>query len=290
MDNGPYNPYANRDVETPLTNLDAFFSLLKCIVGTGILAMPKAFFYAGILGGVILTIVTTMVLMYGMHLLIKCMVESARQQEIPYCTYSESMTYAFSVGPSWCKRWSRWFGFMVNLVLALSHYGIAVVYILFVAKNVQQLIHYHFSFYGLEIFVAVVGMLLLPLFMVRQLKYLVPLNVLSNVLMYVGFLLIFYYLFRGLPPIADRRMFGAFEELLEFFGIALFAVTSVGVMLAIESKMATPEKYIGCFGILNIAATIVVFSNLLFGILGFWRYGDEIRGSVTLNLPTDTVF
>ncbi|EDW78864.2 uncharacterized protein Dwil_GK12488 [Drosophila willistoni] len=178
---------------------------------------------------------------------------------------------------------------MVDLVLALSHYGVAVVYILFVAKNVQQLIHYHFSYYSLEIFVAVVGILLLPLFMVRQLKYLVPLNVLSNVLMYMGFLLIFYYLFRGLPSMSDRKMIGAFDELLEFFGIVFFAVTSVGVMLAIESKMATPEKYIGCFGILNIAAVIVVFSNLLFGVLGFWRYGDEIRSSVTLNLPSDTV-
>lgn len=56
-------------------------------------------------------------------------------------------------------------------------------------------------------------------------------------------------------------------------------------MLAIEAKMAHPEKYIGWFGILDIAIVVVIISYVFFGVMGYWKYGDEIAGSVTLNLP-----
>lgn len=51
-------------------NCDALLSLLKCVVGTGCLALPLAFFYVGYVGGIILTIVVTALLIYGLQLLV----------------------------------------------------------------------------------------------------------------------------------------------------------------------------------------------------------------------------
>jgi len=56
-------------------------------------------------------------------------------------------------------------------------------------------------------------------------------------------------------------------------------------MLAIESKMAKPDEYIGWFGVLNIGAIIIIFLNAVFGLFGFWRYGYNTEASVTLNIP-----
>jgi len=60
-------------------------------------------------------------------------------------------------------------------------------------------------------------------------------------------------------------------------------------MLAVESQMATPQHYLGWFGVLDWAIVIVLISYIFFGIMGYWRYGDQIADSVSLNIPTNEV-
>ncbi|XP_022233027.2 glutamate transporter polyphemus-like isoform X2 [Drosophila obscura] len=269
-DNKDYNPYDNRVVEVPITNTGAFVSLLKCVIGTGILALPLAFAYTGWMCGSILLILTTIMLIHGITLLIMCMVESARRQQQGYCNFSDTMVFAFNEGPKWCKYIAKAAGFLVDGVLSLSHYGVCVVYLVFVAVNLKQLVDHYAKDMDLRIYIAIVGVCLIPLFLIRHLKYLVPFNM-------------------NLPPISERKMFNEPSKYPLFFGIVLFSVSSVGVMLAIESKMAHPEQYIGWFGVLNLSAVVVVISYLFFSIFGYWKYGQHVFGSITLNLPTDEV-
>lgn len=44
--------------------------MLKCSLGTGILAMPQAFYHAGYLNGFIATILIGMLCTYGVHILV----------------------------------------------------------------------------------------------------------------------------------------------------------------------------------------------------------------------------
>lgn len=53
-----------------LQKFRSIFSLLKCVIGTGILAMPLAFKFSGILGGIIITILCIVLLIYGIQLLV----------------------------------------------------------------------------------------------------------------------------------------------------------------------------------------------------------------------------
>ncbi|XP_037720321.1 glutamate transporter polyphemus isoform X2 [Drosophila subpulchrella] len=290
-DKGGYNPYENRNVAKPISDVGAFFSLLKCVVGTGVLSLPLAFYYAGIINGTILLIVSCIMLIHGMQLLIISMVECSRRMQIGYATYPEAMAYSFGQGPKCFRYCSRAGGYICDGVLGASQFGVCVVYILFVAVNVKQVFDFHVAVADLRIYIAVVGLLLIGPFLVRQLKYLVPFNIVATILIYLGFLMMMYYLFVGLPPISERNIvFGPIELLPLFFGIALFSITSVGVMLAVESQMAKPQHYLGWFGILDMAIVIVLLSYIFFGIMGYWRYGDQIADSVSLNIPTNEVF
>ncbi|XP_017864454.1 PREDICTED: proton-coupled amino acid transporter-like protein CG1139 [Drosophila arizonae] len=279
-----FDPYEAREVEKPLSNCDALLSLLKCVVGTGCLALPLAFFYVGYVGGIILTIVVTALLIYGLQLLIRCMVESSRRNMVGYMTFPETMSYAISVGPKCCHWASKCSGHLVNAILIFSHYGVCVVYIVFVSVNVKQVIDHNCKELDVRLYCFIVGMLSLPLFLLRHLKYLVPTNIIANILMYTGFGCIFYYFFTNLPPIKDVELFN--YQLPLFFGILLFATSSVGVMLAIESKMAKPRDYLGWFGVLNRGAVFVALTYIIFGFMGYWRYGSIVAASVTLNMPT----
>ncbi|KAH8336249.1 hypothetical protein KR067_009550 [Drosophila pandora] len=230
-DKGGYDPYEHRDVEVPLSNFGAFISLLKCVVGTGILALPLAFYYAGIIFGTILLVLVTFMLIHGMQLMIICMIECARRQQMGYCTFPLSMQFSLTQGPKCFRSIAKAGAIIVYIVLISSHYGVCVVYLVFVSKNAKQLIDFHVQEMSLLIYVAIVGLLMIPPFLIRSLKWLVPFNLLASILIYLGFACIIYYLFQDLPPITDRAVFfGEVEYLPLFFGIALFSITSVGVV------------------------------------------------------------
>lgn len=59
----------------------------------------------------------------------------------------------------------------------------------------------------------------------------------------------------------------------------------IGVVMPIENEMAKPQHFLGCPGVLNIAMVIVVSLYGLFGFFGYLKYGDDVKGSITLNLP-----
>ena len=48
--------------------------------------------------------------------------------------------------------------------------------------------------------------------------------------------------------------------------------------------MENPQHFIGGIGILNIAMVIVVLLYAVIGFLGYIKFGDDVAGSVTLNL------
>lgn len=64
----------------------------------------------------------------------------------------------------------------------------------------------------------------------------------------------------------------------------------IGVVMPVENEMAKPQQFLGCPGVLNIAMTIVISLYGIVGFFGYIKYGDDVRGSVTLNLPQDEMY
>lgn len=61
----------------------------------------------------------------------------------------------------------------------------------------------------------------------------------------------------------------------------------IGAVMPVENSMSKPQQFLGYPSVLLIAMTVVIIMYTVLGFLGFVRFGDEIRGSITLNLPTD---
>lgn len=73
--------------------------------------------------------------------------------------------------------------------------------------------------------------LLIAVNLIRNLKYLAPFSMVANILMGIGMVITFFYVFRdGLPAVGDRPSFASFETLPIFFGTAIFALEGVGVV------------------------------------------------------------
>ena len=66
----------------------------------------------------------------------------------------------------------------------------------------------------------------------------------------------------------------------------MFSFTGIGVVLPLENQMKEPKKMVSKFGTINISMVLCACMYLIMGFFGYWRWlGEEIKGSITLNLP-----
>lgn len=122
---------------------------------------------------------------------------------------------------------------VVDIFLAVYQLGICCVYIVFVARNIKQVLDFWIEPVPLEYYM--LG-LLLPLILlnyIRNLKYLAPLSTLANAITFVGFGIILYYLIDGLPNPAVRPLTKPVADLPLFVGTTLFSLEAVGVVSAV---------------------------------------------------------
>jgi solute carrier family 36 (proton-coupled amino acid transporter) len=105
--------------------------------------------------------------------------------------------------------------------------------------------------------------------------------------MIIGIVLTIGYMSRHLPPFNDRKFVGSYDTLPLFFGTVLFAYEGIALVLPLQNAMRKPEKFSKPLGVLNVGMVIVTTIYLTIGIIGYWHYGENVLGSVTLNLPTE---
>lgn len=270
------------------SDADTLIHLLKGSLGSGILAMPLAFANAGLGFGLFSTFAIGLICTYCVHILVKSAHELCRRTRVPSLGFAEVAEAAFLAGPEYLHKWSRFAKAMVNLFLVIDLLGCCCVYIVFVSKNVKQVVEFYTTGeYDLRIYMAVLLPLLVAMNLIRNLKYLAPFSMVANILIATGMGITFYYIFSDLPALNSRPNFVEFNKLPMFFGTAIFALEGIGVVMPLENNMKTPTHFIGCPGVLNIGMFFVVSLYAAVGFFGYLKYGPLTEGSITLNLPQD---
>ncbi|XP_043649352.1 proton-coupled amino acid transporter-like protein CG1139 [Drosophila teissieri] len=287
--NDDYDPHQHRELKNPTTNFQTFAHFLKASVGTGVLAMPSAFAHAGYVNGTLLTLIIGSLALYCLHILIECMYILCKRQRVPYVSFSQAMNLGLKQGPPWLRCLAPISVPFVDGFLAFYHFGICCVYVVFIAESIKQLVDEYLVVWDVRIHMCIIIVPLLLIYSIKNLKLLAPFSSAANLLLLVGFGIILYYIFEELPPFSERDPFVAAAKLPTFFGTVLFALEAVGVILAIEENMATPKSFVGPCGILNSGMSIVLGLYVLLGFFGYWKYGNESEGSITLNIPQNEI-
>jgi proton-coupled amino acid transporter len=57
--------------------------------------------------------------------------------------------------------------------------------------------------------------------------------------------------------------------------------------LPLEQEMKNPKQFSTSFGVLNVGMVITTSLLILTGFMGYLKFGDAVRGSLTLNLPEE---
>lgn len=107
--------------------------------------------------------------------------------------------------------------------------------------------------------------------------------------MIIGIILTIGYASQDLPSFSSREYFASVQTLPLYFGTALFAFEGISLVLPLQNAMKKPEDFAKPFGVLNIGMIFVTGIYVVVGLVGYWKYGNDVEGSLTLNLPTEQV-
>ncbi|XP_018059705.1 PREDICTED: proton-coupled amino acid transporter-like protein CG1139 isoform X2 [Atta colombica] len=135
-----YDPHMHRNRPNPTSNFETLVHLLKGSLGTGILAMPNAFYNSGLVVGVIATVIIGALCTYCLHVLVKAQYKLCKRLKVPILSYPLSMKYALEKGPRCVKWFSPYAPGLVDGFMIIYQLGICCVYIVFVASNIKQII------------------------------------------------------------------------------------------------------------------------------------------------------
>ncbi|XP_049864918.1 proton-coupled amino acid transporter-like protein pathetic [Pectinophora gossypiella] len=291
VEKSDYDPFKNRKLEHPNSDMRSFANLLKSSLGSGILAMPAAFKNAGTIAGIFGTIILGYICTHCVYLLVKTSQEVSRVSKVPSLGYAETVEAVFVTGPRPLRKMSRMVRIFIDWAMAFTILGACAVYVILLVDSVRQIVDHFFHDNGMTTTMYCL-MFLFPILaftQIKNLKYLAPFSGFANVLLVLTFLICLYYICLDFPDLDIRPMSVDIGRLPLFIGTVIFAMEGIGVVLPVENTMDKPEHFLGCPGVLNITMTVVVLLYMIMGFLGYVRYGDEAMGSITLNLPTSEI-
>lgn len=268
---------------------ESIIHLMKGYVGIGIFALPYAFNYAGLIGGILGVIFILGIIIHCVNMLSSASQKLIIINDLLFIDYADAAEISFiEAGGNWAKS-AEIVRHVLNFFRFLSQVGNNAVYIMFVAQNIMPMVEVNLSLgWNYRDYLMILCIPTILICSIRQLKYIAPLTIIANILQIGGVALVFYQIFSSpLRDVASVPLFGQSSSLPVCFGIIFFAFGGISVVLPIQNQMTNPKKMLGVLGTLNISISSCGIFALVMGIFGYLKFGSDIKTSITLNLPIE---
>ncbi|XP_045459723.1 proton-coupled amino acid transporter-like protein pathetic [Melitaea cinxia] len=284
-----YDPYEHRKVEKPSSDIRATANLIKASLGSGLLAGPLAFSNAGWGLGLIGTLLIGFICGHCIHILVKTSLGCCKIERKPLLSYAETCKAAFQNGPIPLRSYANAASIFAEFSLLCTYVGVCCIYTVLISDSIKQLIDKYVPSVNISIEMYCL-ITLIPLCMLCQIKYLKWLaifSILANLFLFLTYLICLYYIFANEISLYDKKVVGNPARIPAFISTVIFAMEGIGVVMPVENAMKKPQHFLGCPSVLVVAMSAIVFFYSTLGVFGYLRYGDVLRGSITLNLPID---
>ncbi|VVC38343.1 Amino acid transporter, transmembrane domain [Cinara cedri] len=277
--------------ERSTTFSQSIFHLVKASLGTGILAMPSAFKNAGYMVGILGTIVIGAICTYTIHILTNSSTElSKTEQNDKGLNYAETVEAAFRKGPIFFRKYAKLARFVTDTLIVLYQLGSNCIYIVFISENIKAVVDVYTD--GNTDVRMCMFAILIPLWStiwLKDFKVLSPFSTIVTYLTMASFTIIFYYIFRDMPSLEHRNKVGTASNIPLALGTVLFAMEAIGAILPLLNDMKYPERFSSKFGVINVSLIPIAGLYAFIGFFGYLRYGEETKGSITLDLPSEEI-
>lgn len=298
------------------SDCDTLTHLLKASLGTGILTMPGAFRNSGLLGGIIATLIVSLICTHCTYVLVKCAHVLYSKTRKTQMSYAGTMEAALATGPKSLRKFASASKQFIQWSLFITYFGTCSAYAVIIAKSFREVFrHYVLPENATAIVIAqnltevgateavkksleitdlriICAILLIPLILlmaVPNLKMLAPVSMVANVFMACSLGITFYYLVKNIGNISDIPRFVDIHSLPKSLSLVIFAIEAIGVVMPLENSMRTPQHFVGICGVLNKGMSTVTFIYILLGFLGFAAFPQSNNDLVTSDLDINLI-
>ncbi|XP_058834183.1 proton-coupled amino acid transporter-like protein CG1139 [Topomyia yanbarensis] len=282
-----YEPFSNRHVAKPNSTTGTLIHLIKGSLGTGILAMPLAFKNGGLIFSLIGTIAICFIYVHCVQLLVGTSQKACKRSRIPVLGYAETAEVVFAGGPPALRQFANFARNYIDLMILIQSLLTLCLFQIFIASSLRDVVNNQQQIvWGTHVYIALVTIPIAFITQIRELKYLVPFSALANALMISAFGITLYFLVRDQIFLYDKSYWPEWSKLPFFMSTVLYAIQGIRYVLPIENNMKHPEHFLGPCGVLSKAIGFLTVLYVVTGFFGYARYGEDTKGSVTLNLPS----
>jgi len=265
--------------------------ILKGNIGTGLLGLPLGISYAGIVVGPLGLLLMGITCVYCMHLLLNCAQDLCRRYKLTKLDYAGVAKYSLKSSENY-KSLGDGLSGVVNAFLLITQLGFCCCYFVFMADNLKQVVGIFYPTFSNWINADrfLISVLFLPiaiLCLIRKIEYLAPFSAVANAATFVSLFIMFGALLVNLPEPGIYPKFAGVKTLPAYFGMIVFAFEGIGVVLPLENSMKNAKDFPF---ILNVGMTSIILLYIVFGGIGYMKYGDAIEDSITLNLPAQPLY
>ncbi|XP_067639712.1 proton-coupled amino acid transporter 1 isoform X2 [Eurosta solidaginis] len=280
----------NAPEHPPTSYVTTLIHIFKGNVGPGLFAMGDAFKNGGLIVGPILLVVIGVISVHCQHVLVNCSEKMRVLTNGAICAdYADTVEQCFANGPVKLRNWSKMMKTIVNIFICVTQLGFCCIYMVFISTNMQQIFKAYQIGIDVHLVMLIISIPILLTSLITNLKYLMPVSLIASICMIFGLAItLFYALKDGLPSASERKLYTDSSRLALFFGTAIFAFEGITLVLPLRNAMRKPTDFARTMGVLNMGMCLVTFLFLFAGIVGYLKWGEDVGGSLTLNLG-DTI-
>ncbi|XP_073966037.1 proton-coupled amino acid transporter-like protein acs isoform X2 [Choristoneura fumiferana] len=269
-------------------------NLAKGALGGGVLSGHVAYMKSGFVSAIILNFGFGFYLATCFYLLVKSSQILCKRCHVSYMTYPDMAEAALSLCRSQkINRMAICYKHFIEFIICLNLYGSCACYQLIIAKTIKQLVENtdRSDIAGLDgmpslrVYVAIMIIPVILITLITELKYLAPFSILANA--FVGFcvLMAIYYARLNNPNFENMSPFNGLYNQIVYTGMAVFSMSSAGVVLPVENNMENPKR-VGL--VLFVGYILIIASVFLCSFFGYVGYLENCRSPITINFPMTT--
>eukprot|EP00697_Spironema_sp_BW2_P010001 gnl/Spiro4/25066_TR12470_c0_g1_i1.p1 gnl/Spiro4/25066_TR12470_c0_g1~~gnl/Spiro4/25066_TR12470_c0_g1_i1.p1 ORF type:complete len:502 (-),score=94.70 gnl/Spiro4/25066_TR12470_c0_g1_i1:71-1525(-) len=241
----------------------AMFNSLKCYLGVGVLSLPSAFAQAGLIGGIIGTVVLALFNYYTCHIFVLSVIQL--QKKYPGLESVSFGTLGYMTGGKTMR-------YLMNFGVIALQCGCCIAYSIFICSNVNAVFP-ELAFWQVQL------MLLVPFIIlcsIRDMKNLMPVSFAGILVLFLSLGIVLSAGFTKSGPSPDYPNGFVFSTYPLFIGTAAFAFEGIAMSMPIRQSMAKPEKYDSF--VLPGTYVVVSLVYIAVGWMGLVLFGKDVPG------------
>ncbi|XP_029171839.1 proton-coupled amino acid transporter-like protein CG1139 [Nylanderia fulva] len=270
----------NNKIQDVNSIYDILGQMVKGGFGIGILGMPYTFDHRGLVAGSAATIILFVFCVHFLILFIQSQYKKCQKLKINVLSYPKSTKHALKQGPAWLQRFIKYVPYFIDILMIIYQLGICSIYIVFIASFIKQITDKYWIPLSTEIHTY---LLFLPLALLNIQNHMLlePFTILGDCFTIGSLSLLLSIMFYDISSITKMDMFGSFRNFAVYFGMTLFALEAISMIIALKKDMKPTLKY----KFLNIGMSLIIILYIIVGFYGYYRYLFKVTEKDTPSTP-----